>query len=155
MGETAAEILQRYREVRARLRNPANAVIDTGIDLRRRSYAPPEPIVPVFIVPKERGTPTERMLSLIVKVVADYYRISPAEMQSAVKIARYVMARHVFVYLAATRTKASLSAIGRSIGKHHTSIMSAHKTVLRKLRDPILRQQVAELEERLDAHSHP
>lgn len=157
MSETAAEILQRYREVRARLRNPAKVVIDRGIDLRRDRYKPSTPPVvniPIMIVERPKGSPTTRKLALILKMVADFYQIPTNELCGERRVPYFVNARRVYVYLATKHTTASLAAIGRTLRKHHTSIISARKVILRQLDDVKLQEQIFTIESDLYAN-HP
>ena len=152
------EMQRKAMVVRLRLRNPPNAVPDTGIDLKRKRG-----FTPVQIIDREPEQPqkipvktisntdwiTEVLeynnkrkaawgdaalpmqsptVKLIFATVAAYYGISVIELKSQRRHMPVVRIRHVALYLAKTLTGNSYPFIGRACGDRD------HTTVLNAIK---------------------
>jgi hypothetical protein len=139
--------VQHAREVKARLLNPTNAVVDRGIDLKRKEIqaAPveePKPtLVPaVFVLPYAIGTlrpnytlsyevPYRRpegalSIRMIQRAVCLKYGISLGDMLSERRTWNIVRPRQIAMYLAKELTGKSLPELGRRFGdRDHTTIL--------------------------------
>jgi hypothetical protein len=102
---------------------------------------PPEPLSLARVVivdhPEEDGPIEvlirESSLMTLLRDVALRHNFEPATLQSDLRLDPVVRARNEFCYLAALRTPSSLAAIGRFIGKDHTTVLyaiGAHATRL-------------------------
>lgn len=132
------KLIQRAKEIRQRLRFPPNAVPDHGIDLTRKSTAykgdnPPPgtpPKKPLFVSLKKKTKPEIRIPVLmddIVDAVCDHYGVTPNSIRSDSRISILCHTRRVVTYLASKMLGKSLSSIGRSLNKDHTSILHAKR----------------------------
>jgi hypothetical protein len=70
---------------------------------------------------------TQLRMKVIRRVVCESYAISRDTLMSARRTCEIVRPRHVYSYLAARLTKASLPQIGRSLDQDHTTVMHAIK----------------------------
>lgn len=135
------------RAARQRVLFPSNAVIDTGIDLKRR---PPHPKITAHQAPEFDDTALQRALlqtkaiiailnayaqndtlenfrpsiRTIQRVVARHYGLTLVDLISDRRTARLVRPRQIAMYLAKTLTLRSLPEIGRRFGgRDHTTIL--------------------------------
>lgn len=161
------QLIRNAKEIRQRLRFPPNAVIDTGINLTRKStaykgdipppdtppkrplviqLAPPKPPEPAFHIPIS--------MNEIVEAVCDYYGPSPASIRGPNRMAILCHARRIIVYLAVKLLGKSLSSIGRNLNKDHTSILHAKRKIdAHLLKNPELMSEINKIEEALvDSH---
>ncbi len=144
------------REVRNRLRNPANAKPDTGINLKRIVIECAEPeAVPVPVVYLEAFGPKQNpddvfgpiiasqlpaTTETIIRAVADRLGTSRTEIISARRQPKLSYARHLVMYLCQTLTGRSYPEIGRSLGdRNHATIIHGVRRIDSKLRagDPM------------------
>lgn len=140
--------------VARRRRMQANAVVDAGIDLRRK----PDDVVDLDLhrreaetivdaladgVPIRNPLPTSRCLA-IQRVVADFYRLPAATMQSPKRSGAFVYARQVAMYLVRNFTTLSTTEIGRRFGgRDHTTVMHGLRRIERLLAmDERLRDEI-------------
>lgn len=82
--------------------------------------APPQPmVVPItLVIPDNTQTWRRIILETAIK-----HNIMPAEMLSAQRAYKLVIARHEVMYRMKTETTMSLPAIGRRLGKDHTTVL--------------------------------
>jgi hypothetical protein len=95
---------------------------------------PPVPVeVPTIaeIVDKARKSPS---IDLICSEVARYYDIELAELLSERRSLYACFPRHVAMYLCKELTPLSWTAIGRSFGRDHSTILNGWKNISRDLR---------------------
>jgi chromosomal replication initiation ATPase DnaA len=95
---------------------------------------PPVPVeVPTIaeIVDKARKSPS---VDLICSEVARYYDIELAELLSERRSLYACFPRHVAMYLCKELTPMSWTAIGRSFGRDHSTILNGWKNISRDLR---------------------
>jgi len=173
MSQVAA-MLRDASEIRARLRNPPNAVRDDGIDLKRPKVIPIKQLdepqeVPVTsswdvfgpklpsaddiafgpVVHPGEKEPIERATVMeIQRVVCRYYAITRGEMLSQRRTAGIVRPRQVAMYLTKRLTLRSYPDIGRRFGgRDHSTVMAAVKRIERlRLHNATLDEDLAELE---------
>lgn len=176
MSQVAA-MLRHVSDVRQRLRNPSNAVIDTPINLKRREVVPvcdadvtqavPVNSWDVFgpklatlddmafgpVVHPIAPVHTRVTIQEIQRAVADYYSMPRSEMLSARRTWNIVRPRQIAMYLAKRLTLRSLPEIGRRFGgRDHTTVLHAIRKIERlRLADASLDAELAELEEQFVA----
>lgn len=154
-----------YRQIRARLRNPPNAVVDLGIDLKRKKTVPigeahPEPQsvtiersniiqLPVPVANPIRIFRKYPSLSDIMLEVAKFYDVNPDEIRSNRRDSSIVRPRHVMFYLQKTLALYSLPTISRFCGgRDHTTAMNGIRKITmlmehdERLRDEITLLQI-------------
>lgn len=152
---------QRARALHHRLMNPANAVPDTPIDLKRPApiehlhamrdplaeYGPRDPLDLIFGPRVFWGVPKRITIERIQHAVMDYYNVPMIDFMSARRPAYLVRPRHVAMYLAKTLTTRSYPEIGRRFGdRDHTTVMNAVKQMeTKRVRDPVLDKDIKTL----------
>jgi len=161
---SASQAIKHAHAVRARLRNPRNAVPDHGIDLKRKPAPPapppsPPPPVPVEL-PFSIGTPLPSYvltyalspsalpalsIKTIQRAVCEYYGVSLVDLVSSRRTQAVVLARSVAVWLSRRLTPHSLPAIGQHFRRDHTTMLHAARRI------DELRQSDPEMQVRLDA----
>lgn len=145
--------------IRARLWNPPNARQDTENALGRQSNATRalESHEVVVDHPKASAqdrciTPTEIFNSMrrIQIVVAEAYGVGRIELMSRRRGRLIVRPRQIAMYLCATLTDRSTTAIGRQFNRDHTTILHARNkiTILRRV-DENLNAQINSIVEKL------
>jgi len=88
--------------------------------------------------------------STIQRHVADYYRITPAEIIGRKRTADIAFARQVAMFLCVRLTEMSLKAIGDSFGRDHGTVIHARKTVENRCEtDERVKQTVSFLTEKI------
>ncbi len=138
----AIEACNHAREVRNRLRNPQNAVVDEGIDLKRKPkpviqisapIEPPKPQAfwvcgPIMSYALSYGRPAITIRD-IQKMVARQFEIDLPDIISGRRTTRLVRPRHIAMYLCRKFTTASTTSIGRHFGgrDHATAIHAVQK----------------------------
>ena len=135
------------KEIRMRLRNPPNAVKDTGINLRRHREEPEAPLKPVkaavgvyevyLPLPKPVVVPKPFIVHYSMKAIFSYTAkifgvpVGAVYGQSRRKI--YTDARHAAVYLCRMLSKKSFTDIGRFIDRDHTTCINSFQVVSRRI----------------------
>lgn len=148
------EKVRSYSAVRARLRNPPNAVADLGIDLNRKvepPAVPPQVVVqsmplwrgamltyrgfPIF-ADEQASTVGDGNIIAVPKIrdiqgaVARHYGVSVRDMLSRRRRMGDVRPRQVAMYFAKEMTPRSLPEIGRQFGgKDHTTVLHAVRKI--------------------------
>lgn len=169
-----SELIVNAQSVRARLRNPSNAVRDDGIDLKRlprgfaftgerkRLFAPVQTIqitkivavdeVPIAPEPIQTYRPVSSLAAIflarqIITIVAADYDLNLAAIVSEVRTDRLVEPRHIAMYLVRIVTKQSFPWIGRQFGgrNHATVIHGIGQTAARIQSDAVFAAKVAAL----------
>lgn len=170
-------LVQHAQAIRARLRNPPNAVADRPIDLRRKViqihnadavqsvpvntweiFGPKIPSLdelafgPIVCWP-ERPPPT---VHAIQEAVASYYAVDRAELLSMRRQHYVVRVRQIAMYLCRKLTLLSLPAIGRQFsGRDHTTVLyAARKIEKHRADDDALDKELTEIENLLVASTH-
>ncbi|MCD8209508.1 MAG: chromosomal replication initiator protein DnaA [Coprobacillus sp.] len=88
----------------------------------------------------------------IIDIVADYYKLSPAQLTGRVRTGQIALARHIAMYLIRSLiTDVSLKKIGDMFGgKDHTTVINGVERVEKGLKtDAVLKQAVDELTRRI------
>lgn len=150
-------LLQRYAEIRNRLRRPPNAVPDTGIDLKRKKE-PPSPPEPKKILPEPPPRKWEEIkrrditFSSTLEYTANEFGLSIKEIRERNRTKRVSLPRHVAVYLGHKHTKQSLAAMGKYLGMDHTTMIYARNKVKSLVEsNEAIHSKVAAIEEKLFA----
>ena len=100
--------------------------------------------------------PRPLMLSDIVAVVARRHGVSPSEIRSERRTSPVVRARQRAVWLCKRMTLRSLPAIGRAVGRDHTTVLHSLRAVDAELaRDPALGGELAAIEAELRSRFGP
>lgn len=146
---TAAEIIQRARDIRLKLRRPPNAVFDRGIDLRRGRNPYPATVpaikpseIPqlkarVLITEKEREAKRVK-IDTILKAVSLHFRIGINDLKGKSRIASVTYPRHLAVYLACKHTKMTYSAISRIFSRDHTTTLYVRDKIAAQIAEPLV-----------------
>ena len=87
----------------------------------------------------------------IIKIVASYYSVKPAEIKSERRHKSVARPRAIAMYLSRQHTKDSYPDLARAFGgKHHTTVISAVQKIAERLKDdPSLRSELHALEAQL------
>lgn len=132
------EVLNRYKEVRQRLRKPPNAVPDHGIDLTRKSTAYKGDVLPEGTPPKKKLVPETIHPPLkfpikfddILGAVSEFYGIGRDRLMSPERTKLPVLARRVIIHLALKMLqKRSVSSIARELDQDHTTVLHARNKI--------------------------
>lgn len=157
------EIRQNAKEIRKRLRNPPNAVPDSGFKITRISsgikgnHTPPEP------TPEPPGPPRMKLhpavvlpltFDRIIRTVADYSGLTPGDLKSVSRRRDISHARWAAVYLGARLLKnRTMASMARELNKDHSSILYAQGQFQKSLlADLALTQTMEQLAERCVNH---
>lgn len=152
------EMIDKYKKIRARLRNPPNAVPDTGINLRPEPKIDPPPTPPKPTPPslKPDLPPAPKIFrpgltfSSTLEITANEFGISGKEIRSKTRLKAIALPRQVAVYIAATKHGRSLSWIGRYLDMDHTTILYARNKIKGLLSsDPDFKDRVECLENKI------
>lgn len=89
----------------------------------------------------------------IVEVVADYYNLTPSQINGKVRTSQIALARHISMYLMRALLDTPLVKIGKAVGnKDHTTVMNGIAKVENMLKtDEQLQKAISELKTRLKA----
>jgi chromosomal replication initiator protein len=91
----------------------------------------------------------ERKITIdaIVKAVADYYSVQPAQIKQKTNAHAVVYPRQIAMYVAKELTSCSLPEIGRAFGgKHHTTVLHSIQKIERlRHTDPVLNRDIQKL----------
>jgi hypothetical protein len=165
---SASQAIAHFRAVRQRLRHPRNAVVDRGIDLKRKpellvvAEVPPAPpaALPLGIgtpMPEYELTyaltptvpspaPSSLSVRTIQQAVCQHYGVTLVDLVSNRRTQALVLPRRVAVWLCRKLTTHSLPAIGHHFGgRDHTTILHAARRI------DELRRTDAAMQARLDA----
>ena len=155
----ARTLAEHYRKIRERLRNPPNAVPDTGINLRKSKSEPQIESTPAIA---QDSHPTDDSPSYVpfrrpdltfcstLEFAAREYGLSFHEIRSHSREYRLSRPRQIAIYLAARHSKQTGTAMARYLGMDHTTIKNAISRIPRLMvKDDILRRHVATIEEKL------
>lgn len=168
------EMIRRVAEIRRRLYNPANAVPDTGIDLKR---------IPGFteakkykLEPQQISTPTVKTtpppsnilqfigqrltVRMLMQVVAFQGGIKVEDILSSSRAGGFLLARHAAYWLCCSYfPHMPLAQIGRVFGRDHSSIISGRNRITALMAvDSYVRAFVENLQRDLDditSHCRP
>lgn len=157
------EGINRYKQIRKRLRNPPNAVKDEGIDLTRANPTPQKPPPPPeeskeSQIQKRIDTilslypPVERKLSIgaIFKSTAMAFGITLDEIKGRSRRSIYAHPRQVGMYLTRRLLGFSYPIIGTYLDLDHTTVIHATKRVeIRAESDPELAATINDIEQDL------
>lgn len=124
-------LVERAQAIRERLRNPADAVDDDGIDLKRKpKERPPSWTLKIGPITHYQGRRTCPAPEDVTRIVCEHYGVSPDELQSVVRTQVLVRPRQVWAYLAKETTDLSFPQIGRYLGgRDHTTQVHAHNKI--------------------------
>ncbi len=155
------EAIQHAREVRNRLRNPANAKPDSGIDLKRIVIECASEAVSVPIVTMDAAFGPEQdpddvfgpkltsqlpaTIETITRAVAELLKVTRLDIKSGRRHAVFTHARHLVMYLCQTLTERSYPEIGRGLGgRNHSTVIHGVRSIQGKLcaGDPATIEQV-------------
>jgi len=147
---SVAEIRQNAREIRARLRRPPNAVMDMGIDLKRKK----QPTIPLYAVVKitelEPPKPVKVTLAMVLEATGDYYSFGKKEIIEPNRTKRVSLARHIVFYLTKKLTKIPGSQVCFHMNRDHTCGIGSVKKISSLIEsDPTISQAVYEIEQRI------
>ena len=97
--------------------------------------------------------PRTTTINEVLNAVAQHYNMTPKLLVAQNRSRDISQARHIAVYLSKELTNSSLSEIGFRMGKRtHATILHSIALVKEQMEfDPVLRQQIAQLEAQLHA----
>lgn len=85
-------------------------------------------------------------LEQVLNIVCDYYNVSPDNVKSSNREAKYVRARHVYFYLGYYVSEKTLMEIGNISNNNYTSVLHGKKTISIELTIyPQLKREINEL----------
>ena len=154
------EAKTRAKEVRQRLRNPPNAIPDTGINLKQtrpdlllkqsgaflvvENHEPIEPPAPkelVFPPPPAGFDLSKQDMKTILKIVCDHFEVTLEEVVSKRQFPRLVIPRQITAHVIRKVTGKSFPTIGRFLGlDHSTMIYACDRVEVRIVEDPDFRE---------------
>lgn len=142
MTEASMMMLADARSVRARLQRPPNAVVDHGIDLRRRSAPPPAPpprpriVIQSPVVAEQQAKHRRREVPVdeIAKIVADFYSVPMEDVIGPRRTAILAKTRQVISHLAHALVRRSYPEIGRALKyRDHTTALYGDRLISARL----------------------
>jgi hypothetical protein len=161
MSEIRA-MMERYKQVRERLRNPPNAVPDTGINLRPQktesTAPPPKPAPPTRPVAHfANWVPllkrTDLTFSSSLEFTAIEFGISFQDIRCSFRKQKFFIPRCIAIYLTNKITNQSLMSMARYLGVDHTTTLHARNTVQKLVENgDIICRRITLIEERLLAN---
>lgn len=134
-----SQLISNYNKIRDRLRYPPNAVLDDGIDLKRKRI--PKSVVAECAVDKtaivvnitEVKRPVSERVGLrltdIERAVCEHFKITNVTLHTRRRSKEYVYPRHILWYLACKHTTLSLPIIGRKHNYDHSTILHARDKI--------------------------
>lgn len=150
-----SDLFCNYRLIRERLLHPHNAVIDIGIDLKRKPVELPVDNLEVLdnhitanVTITELINRKPLTMRDILIVVCKYYHVTSAEIKGSLRSPYYVRPRHVFCYLAMRHCPISYPIAGRFLGgRDHTTILHAVRKIKERMTvDDELKRTIETLE---------
>jgi hypothetical protein len=161
MSSVLARIQQLHRDRRARW--AAIAVTDTGINIPNPRVRivpvadpPPPPVrVPTPVVAVAKPAPESGKIIVptggptverIGKAVAGFYGLTWRELTSSWRVQKRVKPRFVAFFLAKAITNRSLSYIGRTFRRDHTTVINGLRKMQERMSDFAFAAEVAALE---------
>ena len=162
-----SDMIQRYKEIRLRLRYPPNAVPDTGINLKRRAEPPPAPLPqppapppPVMLpapLPPIPETPIPGItFSSTLAITAKTFGLSFDQIRSKSRTQKICLPRQIAIYLAAKQEKWSMNRIGHYLNLDHTTCLYAKRKIASMIEsDPSLRDCITTIENKLATFHSP
>lgn len=111
-----------------------------------------EAVLQQYDAPRHHGSrraPTT--LNCVIEITARYYQMNPAELTGKNRAQRVNNVRQVAMYLAREYTESSLAQIGECLGgRSHTTVLHGCNKVVEMMGcDPVLRQQIEDLRQKL------
>lgn len=80
----------------------------------------------------------------LLKIVAEFYGLTPFVLRSRSRYAEIVRARWAFIVLCRDKKRTSFSEIGRVLNKHHTTCISGYKQgIISCGMDPLFEQELS------------
>lgn len=171
------ELQRQYHAVRARLRNPPNAIQDRGINLKTGSASPPaqrEPIgwrpprLPRLVqaakpapIPEPPPPPSPTVLwqpvRFIFALVASHFGQSVADLRRRSRRTAYIFPRKVAIYLIVKHTKHSVASLGRHLGYDHSTLIHHRNHIQRMIEsDAEFAREIRAIEENIaEAYCSP
>jgi Bacterial dnaA protein helix-turn-helix len=158
-----ATLIARRNEIRARFwKKPSSRPHTTGFtppaSCNPSNSPPPSTEQPIADLPPEPDTtalpqtPSPRPITIrnIVAEVAAFYCVSPYDILSVSRKARFVRPRQIACYLAKSLTQKSLPEIGRRIGgRDHTTVLHGTRKIARLIAsNETLANEIGELRKR-------
>ena len=158
------DMLQRYKEIRLRLRYPPNAVPDTGINLGRNREQPkpqlPPPPLPFPKIEFEQVPPLPPIVEQpttgvtfcsTLSITAKEFGLSFNQIRAKCRKKNVVFPRQVAIYIACKQQKWTISRIGHYLNIDHTTAMYARNRIASKIEgDPELRDRIKEIEDKIE-----
>lgn len=163
------------QQLRRRLFDPPNAVVDQGIDLKRKFVpvvltpepepiaAPePEPMLVEPVVPAEPPPPPDvpmfligPMVNDIIETVAAYYKLTPRDLISSRRTQNVVRPRQIVMWLAKNLTTRSMPYIGKRLNdRDHTTVLhGVRKIEAMRQTDPEMQRDLDILKAKLSPQS--
>lgn len=141
----ATRIIQRAKEIRARLYYPPNALVDRGIDLKRKEE--PKPQVEARVIVYQNG-PTRLNFRLILTAVAEYYNIGIADLKGQSRKQNITVPRQVAMFLARKWLTVSTNQIGRDINRDHSTVINGCRKIESIIADEKIKVAIETIEGR-------
>ena len=136
----AQELIQKARDIRAKLTRPPNAVYDPGIDLVRyrremRQAAEAEALAKArakspkaVVVVSESVRPAKITVEMVMKATCLYFNIGVADLKSPSRLKSLVYPRHIAIHLAYKHCYSPLISgmtMAKIFRRDHTTLLHA------------------------------
>ena len=101
--------------------------------------------------------PKKTTIGDVLSAVSDFYEIPEKAILAQNRSKEIMQARHVAAYLCKELTESSLTEIGFKLGKRtHATILHSVETIKERMEfDPVLRQQIAQMESHITSFPYP
>ena len=154
---TASDIISNAKRIRASLRNPPNAVIDTGINLKRKKENPLplkveekkiDPLPPILVNPIPGGKPVIPFRR-VSEVVCRSFNVTISDIKDRSRRSYLVYPRHLIMYLSYKYCypRLSLPAVANRMNRDHTTVLHAVRRIqVLMVRNGGVKERVSELE---------
>lgn len=148
---TGTAVISRAKEIRQRLMNPPNKVVDRGINLRQSRInqikdgdviakaANGVAIVKVtegFVVRREpeiipKPIIAKKRAAILLKIVSRYFGVPEYQIVGRDRRPRIAYCRQVFAFMMRHKLKETYPSVGRFLKQDHTTCLHAHRKILR------------------------
>ncbi len=106
----------------------------------------------VFEADEERRKKSGKIdISLIIRVVAEYYNMTEAQLKSKVRTSQIALARQIAMYLSRVLLNTPYQEIGRQFSKDHTTVLANVNKIQSNLKtDVTLKKAIADLTNKIN-----
>ena len=101
---------------------------------------------------KRRAKSGKIDVSIIIRIVAEYYNMTEAQLKSKVRTSQIALARQIAMYLSRSMLNTPYQEIGRQFGKDHTTVLANVNKIQNNLKtDLALKKAIDDLSNKIKA----